>query len=48
MLTTAGPYFCTIVLKSGNTAAGLPVAGTGVTGAAAVAAGAVLGVTPNA
>src|ERR1700723_1619138 len=52
MLTTAGPYFCTIVLKSGNTAAGLPVAGTGVTGATAVAAGAaafaVLGVTPSA
>src|SRR6185503_7593285 len=35
MLTTAGPYFCTMLLKSGSTAAGLPVAGTGVTGAAA-------------
>src|SRR6185437_7228403 len=35
MLTTAGPYFCTMLLKSGNTAAGFPVAGTGVTGAAA-------------
>src|ERR1700748_1114809 len=53
MLTTAGPYFCTMVLKSGNTAAGLPVAGTEVTGPVAVAAGAVtaaavLGVTPKA
>src|SRR5436853_6904679 len=38
MLTTAGPYFCTIELKSGRTAAGLPVAGTGVTGAGAVTA----------
>src|SRR5271170_6681229 len=53
MLTTAGPYFCTMVLKSGNTAVGLPVAGTGVTGPVEVAGGgdAVLaapGVTPNA
>src|ERR1700679_2891176 len=39
MLTTAGPYFCTMVLKSGNTAAGLPVAGTGVTGATVAPAG---------
>src|SRR6185437_16704846 len=47
MLTTAGPYFCTMVLKSGNTADGLPVAGTEVTGAAAWA-GAAAGVVPTA
>src|SRR5882762_4769537 len=32
MLTTAGPYFCTMVLKSGNIMAGLAAAGAGVAG----------------
>src|ERR1700744_4769482 len=40
IFTTAGPYFCTIVLKSGNTAAGLPVAGTVVAGPVVVLTGA--------
>src|SRR6266404_506100 len=38
MLTTAGPYFCTMLLKSGSIVAGLAVAGAGVTGLAAAAA----------
>src|SRR5438270_9543496 len=35
MLTTAGPYFCTMLLKSGSIVAG-PAAGAGVAGLAAV------------
>src|SRR4029077_2817626 len=35
MLTTAGPYFCTMLLKSGSIVAGLAAAGAGVTGLAA-------------
>src|SRR6266446_6330383 len=38
MLTTAGPYFCTMLLKSGSIVAGLAAAGAGVTGLAAAAA----------
>src|SRR4030088_1878461 len=38
MLTTAGPYFCTMLLKSGSIVAGLAAAGGGVTGLAAAAA----------
>src|SRR5437879_4013115 len=37
-LTTAGPYFCTMLLKSGSIVAGLAAAGAGVTGLAAAAA----------
>ncbi|MBM6441978.1 hypothetical protein JNW93_15360, partial [Lacticaseibacillus rhamnosus] len=40
IFTTAGPYFCTIALKSGRTALGFPVAGAGTVGAGCVAAGA--------
>ena len=44
MLTTAGPYFCTMMLKSGSRAA-LAAAGAGVAGLAAAAVGvAALGV----
>src|SRR6267378_241632 len=39
MLTTAGPYFCTMALKSGSIMAGL-AAGAGVAGLAAAAVGA--------
>src|SRR5258707_6704258 len=39
MLTTAGPYFCTMLLKSGSIVAGLAAAGARVTGLAAAAAG---------
>src|SRR6185312_9369084 len=48
ILTTAGPYFCTMLLKSGNTAAGFPVAGTGVTGPTAVAGAGALTAAPGA
>src|SRR4030088_1460019 len=45
MLTTAGPYFCTMLLKSGSIVAGLAAAGAGVAGLAAAAVGvAALGV----
>src|SRR5579863_3674420 len=46
ILTTAGPYFCTMLLKSGSTAIGLPVAGTVVAGpTVAPGAGAVAAAT---
>src|SRR6267143_128963 len=38
MLTTAGPYFCTMVLKSGSIMAGLAAAGAGVAGPGLAAA----------
>src|SRR6185312_5265774 len=47
MLTTAGPYFCTMLLKSGSTAAGFPVAGTDVTGPTAVAGAGAVAATPG-
>jgi hypothetical protein len=49
MLTTAGPYLCTIALKSGSTPFGMPVAGAVTVGAGCVTAGAVApGPAPNA
>src|ERR1700730_3557683 len=39
MLTTAGPYFCTMVLKSGSIVAGLAGADAGVAGLGAAAVG---------
>src|SRR5213082_2967483 len=38
MLTTAGPYFCTMLLKSGSIAAGPEAAGAGAAGLAVTAA----------
>src|SRR5947208_2605360 len=40
MLTTAGPYFCTMALKSGSVTVGVGEPGAGVTGLAPVAAAA--------